>query len=207
VPPLDEKDHFFALSIDLLGVAGLDGYWKRVNPAFEKTLGFTETALLAQPYMEFVHPEDHLATTQVVEKLNRGEPLIYFENRLRCKDGAYKWLAWTCAPAEGLLYAIGRDITERKRIERALRESETGFRLLFANNPHPMWVYDLEMFFAQSLDGFFFMVLDEPVRWDDTVDKEKVLDYVFAHKRMTKINDAMLAQYGGARAVYRPDAE
>ncbi|HAW51910.1 MAG TPA: hypothetical protein DCX54_06205, partial [Flavobacteriales bacterium] len=53
----------------------------------------------------------------------------------------------------------------------------------------------LELFFAQSLDGFFFMMLDEPVRWDDTVDKEKVLDYVFTHQRVTKINDAMLAQY------------
>ncbi len=54
----------------------------------------------------------------------------------------------------------------------------------------------LDLFFSQSLDGFFFMMLDEPVRWDDTVDKEKVLDYVFSHQRVTKVNDAMLAQYG-----------
>ena len=53
----------------------------------------------------------------------------------------------------------------------------------------------LEVFFSQSLDGFFFMMLDEPVRWDDSVDKDAVLDYVFAHQRVTKINDAMLAQY------------
>ncbi|MGH7596568.1 MAG: sigma 54-interacting transcriptional regulator [bacterium] len=56
----------------------------------------------------------------------------------------------------------------------------------------------LELFFSQSLDGFFFMMIDEPVRWDDTVDKDKVLDYVFSHQRMTKVNDAMLAQYGAA---------
>ncbi len=62
--------------------------------------------------------------------------------------------------------------------------------------------YLLELFFSQSLDGFFFMMLDEPVRWDDTVDKEKVLDYVFAHKRMTKVNDAMLAQYGASREQF-----
>ena len=54
----------------------------------------------------------------------------------------------------------------------------------------------LELFFSQSLDGFFFMMIDEPVRWDDTVDKEQVLDYVFSHQRITKVNDAMLAQYG-----------
>ncbi|TVL97094.1 MAG: hypothetical protein CV087_22840 [Candidatus Brocadia sp. WS118] len=54
----------------------------------------------------------------------------------------------------------------------------------------------LELFFSQSLDGFFFMMLDEPLRWDDSVDKEKTLDYVFQHQRITKVNDAMLAQYG-----------
>ena len=60
----------------------------------------------------------------------------------------------------------------------------------------------LELFFSQSLDGFFFMMLDEPVRWDDSVDKEKVLDYVFDHQRVTKVNDAMLAQYGATREAF-----
>ena len=60
----------------------------------------------------------------------------------------------------------------------------------------------LDLFFSQSLDGFFFMMLDEPVRWDDTVDKEKVLDYAFAHQRVTKVNDAMLAQYGATREQF-----
>ena len=60
----------------------------------------------------------------------------------------------------------------------------------------------LELFFAQSLDGFFFMMLDEPVRWDDSVDKEKTLDYVFDHQRVTKVNDAMLAQYGATREAF-----
>jgi PAS domain S-box-containing protein len=60
----------------------------------------------------------------------------------------------------------------------------------------------LELFFSQSLDGFFFMMIDEPVRWDDSVDKERVLDYVFEHQRMTKVNDAMLAQYGAVRESF-----
>src|SRR5688572_919038 len=60
----------------------------------------------------------------------------------------------------------------------------------------------LELFFSQSLDGFFFMMLDEPIRWDDTVDKEAALDYVFAHQRITKVNEAMLAQYGASREQF-----
>jgi formate hydrogenlyase transcriptional activator len=60
----------------------------------------------------------------------------------------------------------------------------------------------LEIFFSQSLDGFFFMMLEEPIRWDDSVDKEAALDYVFAHQRVTKVNDAMLAQYGVAREAF-----
>ncbi len=60
----------------------------------------------------------------------------------------------------------------------------------------------LELFFSQSLDGFFFMMLDEPVRWDDSIDKEKALDYIFEHQRVTKVNDAMLAQYGATREAF-----
>lgn len=71
------------------------------------------------------------------------------------------------------------DFSERKNVEKSLKESEAR----------------LELFFRQSLDGFFFMMLDEPVEWNDDTDKEKVLDYVFAHQRITKVNDAILAQY------------
>src|SRR5512145_1165010 len=53
----------------------------------------------------------------------------------------------------------------------------------------------LELFFSQSLDGFFFMMLDEPVEWSDQVDKERVLDYVFTHQRMTKLNPAIATQF------------
>ena len=60
----------------------------------------------------------------------------------------------------------------------------------------------LELFFSQSLDGFFFMMIDEPVVWDGSIDKERVLDYVFEHQRVTKVNDAMLAQYGATRESF-----
>ncbi|MEG4216247.1 PAS domain S-box protein [Microcoleus sp. Pol14C6] len=81
---------------------------------------------------------------------------------------------------------LQEEILSRWRAQKALRESQE----------------QLEFFFSQSLDGFFFMMLDEPVHWDDTVDKEKVLDYVFAQGRVTKANDALIAQYGGSREEF-----
>src|SRR5207245_2899266 len=76
--------------------------------------------LLSKPFLDFVHPDDRAATTLEVEKLSAGDDCIYFENRYRCKDGSYCWLAWTCkapAPGETVLYAVARDITNKKVAE------------------------------------------------------------------------------------------
>ena len=81
---------------------------------------------------------------------------------------------------------LREEIIEHWRAEEFLRESQQ----------------QLELFFSQSLNGFLFMMLDEPVQWDDTVDKEKVLDYVFANERLTKANDAFLDQYGATREEF-----
>jgi formate hydrogenlyase transcriptional activator len=81
------------------------------------------------------------------------------------------------------LTSLAFETDRRRQVERELRKS----------------FEQLDLFFSQSLDGFFFMMLDEPIRWDDGVDKEKVLDYVFEHQRATKVNDALLRQYGAVR--------
>lgn len=114
-----ERDRFFTFSLDMLSIAGFDGYFKRVNPAFEKTLGFTAEQFLSQPFREFVHPEDRAATYAELEKLTQGAPTIYFENRYQTHNGSYKWLAWTAFPIleEGLVYAIARDISAFKQAE------------------------------------------------------------------------------------------
>jgi sigma-B regulation protein RsbU (phosphoserine phosphatase) len=129
--------HFFALSLDLLCVAGVDGYFKRLNPVWEKTLGFSRKELLARPYLDFVHPDDRARTVAAVQKLVTGLPLATFENRYRCKEGSYKWLLWNALPVarKGLIYAAARDITERKQMETALRQSTERYRSLFEGVP------------------------------------------------------------------------
>jgi PAS domain S-box-containing protein len=132
----EELDRFFTLSLDLLCIAGLDGRFKRVNPAWRMVLGYTEAELLTTPYLELVHPEDRAATAAEAERLAAGAKVVYFENRYLCKDGTHRWLLWTATPFpdRGLIYAIARDITERKEAETTLaryaRELEQTRRVL-----------------------------------------------------------------------------
>ena len=119
----EELDLMFTLSIDMLCTAGFDGYFKRLNPAWEKTLGYSKQELFSKPYVEFVHPEDREITFREAEKLTLGQDVIFFENRYLCRDGAYRWLAWTATPwnEQQLVFAAARDITERKCAEEDLR--------------------------------------------------------------------------------------
>jgi PAS domain S-box-containing protein len=111
-----QVDDIFELSLELLCVAGLDGYFKRVNPAFEQTLGYTTAQLLARPLLEFVHPDDRKLTQDAQTALQHGSTLHRFENRYVRSDGAVRWLEWTARPLpeRGLIYAAARDITDNR---------------------------------------------------------------------------------------------
>jgi PAS domain S-box-containing protein len=115
----DFEDRFFTLSIDMLCVAGFDGYFKKLNPAWEKTLGFSREELLSKPMFEFVHPDDRDRTREQNRRVREGSEAIAFENRYVCKDGSYRWFLWNArADVEHqVIYSLARDITERKRAE------------------------------------------------------------------------------------------
>jgi PAS domain S-box-containing protein len=120
----DELDRFFTQSLELLCIAGVDGRFKRLNPAWETTLGFSRQELLARPYMDFVHPDDREATRLGAEKVGQGATVVTFENRYRTKDGSYRWLLWNATPvlAQQSIYAVARDITDRKQAEEQVRQ-------------------------------------------------------------------------------------
>jgi two-component system sensor histidine kinase/response regulator len=121
-----ERDRFFNLALDMFCVAGLDGYFRRVNPAFERVLGYSGAELVSRPFLSFVHPDDREATTAAVEGLAAGKDAVGFENRYRTKGGSYKWLQWnsTAFLAEGQIYAAARDITAQKLAEEDLRQAK-----------------------------------------------------------------------------------
>ena len=112
----EERDRLLEMTTDMVGVAGLDGYFKRLNPAWTKMLGWSTEELVSRPWLDFVHPEDVASTIAAGTRLGEGEIVANFANRYRCKNGAYRWLDWRAVPLleRGEIYAIARDVTEQK---------------------------------------------------------------------------------------------
>jgi two-component system, sensor histidine kinase and response regulator len=120
-----EREVLFNRSLDMICVAGFNGYFKRLNPAWEKTLGISTRELLENPFLDIVHPEDRTATVAEVAKLAEGKLMIDFECRCLCSGGFYKTFAWTAVPLpeEKVFHAIGRDITERQQLKIELEQA------------------------------------------------------------------------------------
>lgn len=116
----EEYSKLFDMTIDFACIAGFDGYFKQLNPTWQRELGFTNEELMSKPFIEFVHPDDIEATLAEASKLaDEGVDTIGFVNRYQCRDGSYKWLSWNTRPDRniGKLYAVAHDITDRKKYE------------------------------------------------------------------------------------------
>lgn len=113
------ENRFFAVSIDLLCQLGFDGYFRRLNPAWGRTLGFTVEELKSRPFIEFVHPDDRARTLRQNREVRAGGQALGFENRYLCKDGSYRWFLWNAASDadDRVIYSVARDVTARKRAE------------------------------------------------------------------------------------------
>ena len=121
-----ELEELFDLSLDLLCVAGFDGYFKRVNRAFERTLGYPSQELLSRPWLDFVHPDDVQSSRDVLAYLLRGNDVIGFEHRIISADGSVLWLQWNTRtmPERGFVYGAARDVTDRRRDDDELRDAQ-----------------------------------------------------------------------------------
>ncbi len=146
-----ELERFFDFTPSMVCVAGFDGYFKQVNLAFQKNLGFTETEIITEPFINFVHSEDRAATIREFAELTAGKTTISFENRYRTKNGNYRWMLWTAKPnlAEQTIVCIAQDITEQKialqnrqQAEERLAESENLLRTIIESEPECVKILD-----------------------------------------------------------------
>ncbi len=140
----DELDAFFNVNLDLLCIADTEGHFRRLNPEWERVLGYRHAALEGMRFLDLVHPDDLPATLAALDLLKTGQMVVDFENRYRCQDGTYRWLEWRARPRGNLIYAAAHDVTERKRIEALLRASEARYRQLVEGIPGSVYEYSTQ---------------------------------------------------------------
>jgi two-component system cell cycle sensor histidine kinase/response regulator CckA len=121
-----DRDLFFKMSVDVCCVAGFNGYFRRINPSFERILGWPEAELVSKPFVEFVHEDDKASTWQAFESLRAGRDMTDFINRYRTRSGQIRTLSWRAksVPEMRVIYATARDVTERLALEERLRQSQ-----------------------------------------------------------------------------------
>jgi PAS domain S-box-containing protein len=141
-----DRARLFALSLDLLCVGDMQGHIRRINPAVERTLGYRAAEVEGRFLIDLVHPDEQAATLERFTQLLHGRDVVNFESRYRCKDGSWRWLAWSCPaarPGDTLLYGVARDVTDRKQAEEAVRAGQRFIQAVADALPHILYVFDL----------------------------------------------------------------
>ena len=141
-PVDDELLRLFDLSLDLFCVAGFDGYFKRVNRAFVRTLGYPQEELLSTPFLDFTHPDDRERARQALGRLAAGEDIVGFETRVICADGSIRWLEWNTSTRadEGFVFGVARDVTDR-RLDNAQLDALRRVAILAAEGVEPQELF------------------------------------------------------------------
>jgi len=187
---------FFTISLEMLCIAGFDGFFKLLNPAWERVLGHPIRELYSRPFIDFVHPDDVQATVAEAQRLAEGTETIRFENRYRCADGSYRWLLWNAVglPETGAIYAAATDITERKRSEDLLQDRNAA--LESANRELESFSYSVSHDLRaplRAVDGYA-RILDEDYAGVLDSEGRRLLDVVRSEaRRMGVLIDDLLA--------------
>lgn len=145
ISPIDYQ-RITELSSDIICITGMDGYFKYVNEACQSILGYTQTELTSSPFLDFIHPDDHVKVNVEVEKLINGKKTQNFESRYMHKDGSIRHISWSAVSIvdENKIYAIGRNISDRKQTEERLQESEEIFGSLIEQSPFAIQIHDTD---------------------------------------------------------------
>ena len=140
-----KMEELFELSIDMICIAGTDGFFKKINGAFAVNLGWKKEDLLGKPFADFIHPDDVESTFQEVKKLSEGYKTINFINRYRCSSGDYKTLQWFTNPdaKTGELFAIARDVSDRVEMEHIMQQNQDRLNEAQRISQVGSWEYNL----------------------------------------------------------------
>jgi PAS domain S-box-containing protein len=183
-----DRDHMFTLSDDIFAVAGFDGIFKTVNPAWERMTGIPAAEFTSTPYLEFVHPDDRASTIAEAGKLAEGVKTISFRNRYVCKDGSYRWLDWTAVPVTGeeLIYCVGRDVTDQHKADDAIRALNTELEAFSYSVSHDLRAP------LRAIHGFVGILVEEHAQ-EFQGEAHRYLDLVASNARqMGRLVDDLL---------------
>lgn len=138
----EELNQYFTTSLDLFCIADTNGYFRRLNPEWEKILGYSLGDLEGRRFLDFVHPDDVPATLDAISTLSAQKEVLNFTNRYRHRDGSYRWIEWKSFPKGDRIFAAARDITKRRQIEQQLADHTRFLSTLIDTLPLPVFYKD-----------------------------------------------------------------